>query len=99
MICFLRFTASAYCKQTAQGKEYAGTVSVTQNGLPCQPWASQFPHQHEFGNKPDNFPERNVSDTSNYCRNPDGQDAGPWCFTQDPTVRRENCDVPICAGL
>lgn len=32
----------------------------------------------------------------NLCRNPDKSKDGPWCFTRDPTVRRESCSVPKC---
>uniref|UniRef100_A0A4W4FYN9 Kringle domain-containing protein n=1 Tax=Electrophorus electricus TaxID=8005 RepID=A0A4W4FYN9_ELEEL len=33
---------------------------------------------------------------SNYCRNPDGDSAGPWCYTTDPEKRWENCDIQDC---
>ena len=33
----------------------------------------------------------------NFCRNPDPWDSsGPWCYTTDPYVRWEYCDVPFC---
>lgn len=35
----------------------------------------------------------------NYCRNPDKTPEGPWCFTRDPTVRREQCIVPKCGMI
>merc|ERR1719386_211696 len=33
-----------------------------------------------------------------YCRNPGGSKERPWCFTQDPNVEWEYCDVPECAN-
>ena len=30
----------------------------------------------------------------NYCRNPDSEDGGVWCYTTDPDVKWEYCDVP-----
>ena len=30
----------------------------------------------------------------NYCRNPDSEDGGVWCYTTDPKVKWEYCDVP-----
>lgn len=34
----------------------------------------------------------------NYCRNPDGSER-PWCYTTDPNVEREFCDLPSCGKL
>ena len=47
-------------------------------------WDSQEPHDHNFSDLEEN-----------YCRNPDGSD-GAWCYTTDPDVRWELCDVPSC---
>lgn len=35
---------------------------------------------------------------SNFCRNPDGDSGGPWCYTTDPNTRWEHCNVPNCTG-
>ena len=32
----------------------------------------------------------------NFCRNPDGEPGGPWCYTTDPQVRWAYCGVPKC---
>uniref|UniRef100_A0AAY4CNN3 Prothrombin n=1 Tax=Denticeps clupeoides TaxID=299321 RepID=A0AAY4CNN3_9TELE len=73
------------------GVNYKGDVSVTSTGKICQYWTSNFPHK---------ITEFNVSlETSleeNHCRNPDKSPSGPWCFTRDPAVRRERCNVPKC---
>ncbi|CAG5105809.1 Oidioi.mRNA.OKI2018_I69.chr1.g2473.t1.cds [Oikopleura dioica] len=34
----------------------------------------------------------------NYCRNPDNDPNGPWCYTTDPSVRFAYCDIPRCHG-
>ncbi len=44
------------------------------------------------------FPDATVEDAANYCRNPDNG-ATPWCYTTDPDVRFELCDIPMCAGM
>ncbi|TRY82384.1 hypothetical protein DNTS_002479 [Danionella cerebrum] len=72
------------------GENYAGQVSVTKSGRSCQYWRSNFPHK---------ISEINVTQLKlpdNHCRNPDKSKEGPWCFTRDPTVRREPCNVPKC---
>ena len=33
--------------------------------------------------------------TMNYCRNPDA-DKSPWCYTTDPSVRWEFCNLKKC---
>lgn len=35
---------------------------------------------------------------SNFCRNPDGDSNGPWCYTTDPNQRFEFCNIPQCEG-
>uniref|UniRef100_A0A672VAA7 Kringle domain-containing protein n=1 Tax=Strigops habroptila TaxID=2489341 RepID=A0A672VAA7_STRHB len=32
----------------------------------------------------------------NYCRNPDGDENGPWCYTTDPATRFDYCNIPEC---
>jgi len=81
------------CKKTKEGAEYSGIKDKTVNGLPCQAWASQSPQTHK---EYTDFPEGNEADADNYCRNPDGSPDGPWCYTTDPTVRWEYCDVKLC---
>ena len=31
-----------------------------------------------------------------YCSNPDDDEFGVWCYTKDPNVRWEYCNVPKC---
>lgn len=32
----------------------------------------------------------------NYCRNPDRDKRGPWCYTVDPSVRHQSCGIKKC---
>jgi len=86
----------ATCKKDRLGQDYDGTVSVTRTNIPCQAWISKVPHDttdvHTYGY----FPEADEKDAKNYCRNPDRSQKGPWCYTMDPAVVWQYCDVPLC---
>ncbi|XP_056157167.1 prothrombin [Lampris incognitus] len=75
------------------GVNYLGNINVTVSGRICQFWSSNFPHPviREF-----NSSEPGSILKENFCRNPDGNPSGPWCFTRDPTRQKEACSVPKC---
>ncbi|KAM5228809.1 plasminogen [Ctenodactylus gundi] len=79
------------CK-TGNGKNYRGTMSKTKSGLVCQKWSATFPHKPKFS--PDKFPSEGLDE--NYCRNPDNDEQGPWCYTTSPDHRFDYCDIPQC---
>ncbi|OXB59874.1 UNVERIFIED_CONTAM: hypothetical protein H355_015468, partial [Colinus virginianus] len=74
-----------------EGLNYRGTTSITVSGRKCQAWNSKSPHDH--GKTPEKFPNADLRE--NYCRNPDG-DSRPWCFTTDPSVPWEYCNLKRC---
>ncbi|XP_044126770.1 prothrombin-like [Bufo gargarizans] len=76
------------------GQNYFGTISVTRSGRDCQYWESNFPHKTKIN--PTTHPGRNL--TENYCRNPDDNPLGPWCYTKDAGKAREECSVPLCSN-
>ncbi|XP_062837809.1 hepatocyte growth factor isoform X3 [Anolis carolinensis] len=71
-----------------KGANYKGTVSVTKSGIRCQAWNSTIPHEHSY---------RGKDLRGNFCRNPRGEEGGPWCFTSNPEKRYEVCDIPLCS--
>merc|ERR1712154_403301 len=75
---------------------YTGKVGVTESGRLCQAWASNSPHDHHAYNiRPEEFPDGFLP--SNYCRSPPADpESRPWCYTTDPGVRWEHCDVHEC---
>jgi Mg-chelatase subunit ChlD len=79
------------------GQEYAGRVFKTRSGRTCQRWDRQSPHKHTRNN-PSKFPDASLADAGNFCRNPDNDPEGPWCYTTDKYTRWEYCDVPVCPG-
>lgn len=82
-------TAEPRLLVAGDGHDYRGTLSQTVSGRTCQAWTSQSPHRHDRA--PERFPGTGLGD-HNYCRNPD-REARPWCFTTDPEVRAEPCDL------
>uniref|UniRef100_A0A8C4K805 Macrophage stimulating 1 n=1 Tax=Dromaius novaehollandiae TaxID=8790 RepID=A0A8C4K805_DRONO len=74
----------------AEGASYRGTRAVTEKGIPCQHWQATTPHDHRFLPSPRNGLEEN------YCRNPDRDKRGPWCYTMDPDVRHQSCGIKKC---
>jgi len=86
------------CKVDARGAEYQGTASVTQNGIECQRWDSNEPHVPYHTYTDELFVDGSMSAAENYCRTVEDSDTGPWCYTMDPEVRWEYCDIPLCAA-
>ena len=76
-----------------------GTKAVTENGRTCQAWTSQSPHTHNL-DQDYMFPDGTTAAAENYCRNPDNSNGdGLWCYTTDPAVDWEDCNVIICGQL
>ncbi|XP_038844093.1 plasminogen-like [Salvelinus namaycush] len=76
------------------GMDYRGTKSKTKSGKTCQRWASKYPHNPNM--TPSTHPNADLE--SNFCRNPDGDSKGPWCYTKDPETRWETCNVQDCSA-
>ena len=84
------------CKTTVKGIEYAGTVSQTIFGDQCQSWSAQPPDTHNVGVYNHEFPENNVTEANNYCRNAGNSSSyGPWCYTMNTEHRWEYCLISI----
>jgi len=73
-------------------KDYRGTKSTTVGGLTCQAWSSQSPHKHS--RTPEKYPDAGLEE--NFCRNPDGEPKGTWCYTTSSGKRWDYCGVPSC---
>ena len=82
------------CKTTTKGKEYNGTISVTESGRTCQMWGLQNPHRHRFKDT-DFLVDGSKQAAKNYCRNI-GTGLLPWCFTTDPRYKWDHCYIPFC---
>ncbi|CAG0891572.1 unnamed protein product [Darwinula stevensoni] len=90
----------AECKQTNSGREYLGLKNVTLTGKKCQPWLSQTPNQHLTILHLPVFPDSGMDSRHNYCRNPDLDKEGPWCYNGEGTNPAwEYCDIEFCEGM
>ncbi|RMC12960.1 hypothetical protein DUI87_10487 [Hirundo rustica rustica] len=79
------------CKE-GKGVDYRGTEAKTQKGVRCQKWADNAPHKPNY--TPEKYPNAGLEE--NYCRNPDKDENGPWCYTTDPDTRFDYCNIPEC---
>lgn len=61
---------------------------MTSRGVECQQWSADYPDE------PKHLPKENTN--HNYCRNPDNDPRGPWCYTTDPDKRFDYCNVDDC---
>jgi len=85
------------CREDKAGRGYIGQVNTTVNGLQCQQWSSNTPQVPNPSYTDNRFPDGSRAAAENYCRNPDATWLkGVWCYTMDPDVRWEPCDVPEC---
>uniref|UniRef100_A0A7S2MNW0 Kringle domain-containing protein n=1 Tax=Alexandrium andersonii TaxID=327968 RepID=A0A7S2MNW0_9DINO len=69
-----------------KGADYEGLLHMTTSGRTCKNWLKEgtYPATTKgIGNH-------------NYCRNPTGSKDKPWCYTLDPAIAWEYCDVPEC---
>ncbi|CAL1536023.1 unnamed protein product [Lymnaea stagnalis] len=71
---------------TEAGTKYVGETSTTKSGHTCKKWSST---------SYSNIVILHATGNHNFCRNPDGMDSGPWCFTAD--LKMEPCNIPKCS--
>merc|ERR1712168_116790 len=93
------------CKNTANGADYTGYQTRTDNGRNCQAWFSHLGvYPLDFNTPYDpiidrNFPDGSIDAARNYCRNPDNDPKGPWCWTGNRQPYESGyCSIPTCAG-
>lgn len=91
--------ADNMCKESASGKGYSGILSSTMSDSACLPWTS-VPEYYKpvvwMGQDKFATADTMLSSLHNYCRNPDNDAIGPWCFTSMESGRMEYCNIPLC---
>eukprot|EP00929_Paragymnodinium_shiwhaense_P008572 TRINITY_DN112529_c0_g1_i1.p1 TRINITY_DN112529_c0_g1~~TRINITY_DN112529_c0_g1_i1.p1 ORF type:complete len:238 (-),score=18.24 TRINITY_DN112529_c0_g1_i1:162-875(-) len=83
-----RNASFAFDCYTGNGEDYRGLHDFATSGRRCQNWLNVPDSQ--FG------PTTDGIGNHQYCRNPSGTKARPWCYTVDPNVEWEFCEVPEC---
>ena len=88
-----RFNKGYPYESSAVNERDAARQTKTVSGKTCQKWTAQSPHRHS--RTPSKYPNKGLGD-HNYCRNPDGEGGGIWCYTTSASRRWEYCDpLPI----
>lgn len=75
-----------------RGRYYQGRLAVTTHGSPCLAWASS---QAKALSKDQDFNPA-VPLVENFCRNPDGDEEGAWCYVSEEPGGFEYCDLDYC---
>lgn len=78
--------------ESEEGLLYRGTLSVTVSGDQCLPWASEKVRQLSDSK---NFLDE-VPLVENYCRNPDDDEEGVWCYVDHPNMTYNYCNLNYC---
>ncbi|CAL8330351.1 unnamed protein product, partial [Boreogadus saida] len=73
------------------GEAYQGTLSMTRSGIPCGDWS------HHINSRDPHSVESHVLLEKNYCRNPDRDKNGPWCYTSSSSrLAWDYCELKKC---
>jgi hypothetical protein len=81
----------------SRGVNYRGIQSITRNGLMCQKWNPQIMRSNYMNMASEEI--LNELSGHNYCRNIDNDIDGPWCYTTNPRMPKDYCNIPSCDSI
>ena len=70
-------------------------ISISSIGYVCRFWKNYAVDGSVLDGS---FPDETLEDAANYCRSPDNDKDGPWCYLFVEGAIWEHCDVPQCNG-
>ncbi|KAI6655737.1 Fibrocystin-L-like [Oopsacas minuta] len=71
-----------------EGEAYIGKLSITNSFIPCLSWTSKYVTENYEYNSP-------LLGDHNYCRNPNADPKGPWCFASNTNLIAY-CNIQKC---
>ncbi|KAL4096525.1 hypothetical protein QTP88_021464 [Uroleucon formosanum] len=87
--CRVRKCRNTKCSVAGIATDYLGKLNKTMSNRTCLKWAHHTGEGYAF-------PDKSVSEASNYCRNPTREPTGAWCRVSG-TAETDSCDVPECS--
>ncbi|CAD5112318.1 DgyrCDS1544 [Dimorphilus gyrociliatus] len=86
------------CKYNKYGSEFQGSTFTSSNtNKSCTKWTEMLSVINKTVVKERfEFPGTSLEEAENYCRNPNRDPKGPWCYVSTDG-EREYCDIPFCA--
>lgn len=80
------------CKLTHAGVNFLGELSETWTGFRCRRWEMTVIFDD------DDFPDLSTKRANNFCRNPNADPDGPWCYIDGGKQKKDTCNVPLCSS-
>ena len=89
------------CKESEVGSGFSGQISKTKYGMSCQTWETvpAIIIPHVWKSQDVALTTQYLPRLKNFCRNPDDDQNGPWCFVDVASGHMEYCDVTKCGEL
>ncbi|CAG0882370.1 unnamed protein product [Cyprideis torosa] len=79
------------------GMTYPNLCSLSRSLTLKVIWDVSEPHEpNDDARNDENYLDGSRTLAKNFCRNPDKDSGGPWCYTTDPDKRWEYCNIPYC---
>ena len=84
------------CVRTSTGTDYLGNQNISSAGRPCVRWDSLVgAFRDHIRQLFMTMPEKNAAKAENFCRNPNSDQRGLWCFVSQ-LGQVQFCSVPKC---